>query len=69
MLQELHHEHTRIGEQHGNETCMNHGTPISNNTHLFAIYRMGYHSRMTGHGFRGVVSTTLHEQGYENEQR
>lgn len=41
--------------------------PISNNTLLFAIYQMGYHSRMTGHGFRGVASTILHEQGYEHE--
>jgi integrase len=40
--------------------------PISNNTLLFSIYRMGYHSRMTGHGFRGVASTILHEQGYEH---
>lgn len=34
---------------------------ISNNTVLYALYRMGYHSRMTGHGFRGVASTALHE--------
>lgn len=25
---------------------------------------MGYKGRMTGHGFRGVASTILHEQGY-----
>ena len=25
---------------------------------------MGYHSRMTGHGFRAVASTTLNELGY-----
>lgn len=40
------------------------GKSMSNNTILYAIYRMGYHSRMTGHGFRGVASTILHEQGY-----
>ena len=45
----------------------NAGQPISNNTLLFAIYRMGYHSRMSRHGFRGVASTILHEQGYERE--
>ena len=28
---------------------------------------MGYHSRMTGHGFRGIASTILHEQGYPHE--
>ncbi len=41
--------------------------PMSNNTILFALYRMGYHSRMTGHGFRGIASTILHEQGYPHE--
>lgn len=41
--------------------------PMSNNTLLFALYRMGYHSRMTGHGFRGMASTILHEQGYPHE--
>ena len=38
--------------------------PMSNNTLLFALYRMGYRGRMTGHGFRGVASTILHEQGW-----
>ena len=37
---------------------------MSNNTLLFALYRMGYRGRMTGHGFRGVASTILHEQGW-----
>jgi len=41
-----------------------HDKPMSNNTILFALYRMGYHSRMTGHGFRGVASTVLHEVGH-----
>jgi integrase len=41
--------------------------PISNNTILFALYRMGYHSRMTGHGFRGMASTILHENGFPHE--
>lgn len=41
--------------------------PISNNTILYALYRMGYHSRMTGHGFRGVASTILHEKGFPHE--
>lgn len=38
--------------------------PISKNTILFALYRLGYHSRMTGHGFRAVASTILNELGY-----
>jgi hypothetical protein len=37
--------------------------PMSNNTLLVASYRMGYRSRMTAHGFCGVASTILHEQG------
>jgi integrase len=39
-------------------------TPMSKNTILFALYRMGYHGRMTGHGFRALASTTLNEMGY-----
>jgi integrase len=39
-------------------------SPMSKNTVLFALYRMGYHSRMTGHGFRALASTTLNEMGY-----
>jgi integrase len=41
-----------------------HEKPMSNNTILGALKRMGYLHRMTGHGFRGVASTILHEQGY-----
>lgn len=41
--------------------------PMSNNTILFALYRMGYRSRMTGHGFRGVASTILHEKGWPHD--
>jgi len=37
---------------------------MSNNTLIYALYRLGYHSKMTGHGFRGIASTILHEQGY-----
>lgn len=38
--------------------------PMSGNTLLFALYRMGYRGRMTGHGFRGVASTILHERAW-----
>jgi len=41
-----------------------HSKPMSNNTILKALERMGYKGRMTGHGFRGMASTILHEQGY-----
>jgi integrase len=44
-----------------------HEKPMSNNTILYALYRMGYHSRMTGHGFRGVASTILHELGHRHD--
>lgn len=37
---------------------------MSNNTVLYALYRLGYRGRMTGHGFRGVASTILHEKGW-----
>jgi integrase len=38
--------------------------PMTENTVLFALYRMGYHGRATGHGFRATFSTILHEQGF-----
>jgi integrase len=41
--------------------------PMSNNTILKALERMGYKGRMTGHGFRGLASTILHEQGYTHD--
>lgn len=37
---------------------------MSNNTILKALERMGFKGRMTGHGFRGIASTLLHEKGY-----
>ena len=41
--------------------------PMSNVTILQALKRMGYKGQMTGHGFRGLASTILHEQGYAHE--
>ncbi len=38
--------------------------PMSENTVLFALYRMGYHGRATGHGFRTTFSTILNEAGF-----
>jgi integrase len=38
-------------------------SPISKNTLLFALYRLGYRGRMTGHGFRSVASSVLNESG------
>jgi integrase len=36
--------------------------PLSENTMIYALYRMGYHSRQTVHGFRGLASTWANEQ-------
>lgn len=41
--------------------------PMSNNTILAALKRMGFKGRMTGHGFRGLASTILHEQDWPHE--
>ena len=41
--------------------------PMSNNTILKGLERMGYKGRMTGHGFRGLASTILHERGYQHD--
>ena len=47
----------------------NHSTakPMSSNALLCVIRTMGYNGKMTGHGFRGLASTTLHEQGYKHD--
>lgn len=39
------------------------GKPISENTMLYGLYRLGYHGRATIHGFRGLASTVLNESG------
>jgi integrase len=38
--------------------------PLSENTLLYAMYRMGYHNRATVHGFRAAFSTIANEAGY-----
>jgi integrase len=47
-----------LPNQHKPDACM------SENTMLYALYRMGYHSRATGHGFRATASTILNEKGW-----
>ncbi len=42
----------------------NPATFMSENTMLYALYRMGYHSRATGHGFRSTASTILNEHEF-----
>ncbi len=51
-------EHVFPNEHHP-RNCM------SENTILFALYRMGYRGRATGHGFRATASTILNEQGWD----
>lgn len=52
-----------------------HGSPLvfpaptrsrvtSENTFLYAVYRMGWHTKATVHGFRGTASTVLKEAGF-----
>ena len=38
---------------------------MSENTMLFALYRMGYHSKATVHGFRALFSTVANEAGHD----
>lgn len=38
--------------------------PMSENTVLYTLYRLGYHSRATGHGFRTAFSTWANEHGF-----
>jgi integrase len=61
-LEELHpltgYRRLLFPNQSNPQKCM------SENTLLFAMYRMGYHSRATAHGFRATASTILNEQGY-----
>jgi integrase len=44
------------------------GRPMSENAILAALRRMGYpKEEMTGHGFRSMASTLLHEQGWNHQ--
>lgn len=40
----------------------NHNKTMSNNTILMALDRMGYRSKMTGHGFRALAMSTIMEK-------
>lgn len=43
------------------------GTHIGRAALRYALCSMGYKGTMTGHGFRGVASTILHERNYNHE--
>jgi integrase len=38
---------------------------LSENTMLYAVYRIGFHKRSTVHGFRSLFSSTLNELGFD----
>ncbi len=40
---------------------------MSKGTMLQALYSMGYQGTMTGHGFRGLASTIMHESGFHTD--
>ncbi|WP_342588009.1 tyrosine-type recombinase/integrase [Pseudorhodoplanes sinuspersici] len=40
---------------------------MSNNTMLYALYRLGYHGRATTHGFRSLASTILNEHNFNRD--
>lgn len=43
------------------------GKAISENALIFAMYRLGYHSRATVHGFRSTASTWLNEREWNRD--
>ncbi|MBI2988743.1 MAG: tyrosine-type recombinase/integrase [Deltaproteobacteria bacterium] len=49
-------------------SARSHQRPMSENAILAALRRMGYtREEMTGHGFRSMASTLLHEQGWNHQ--
>ncbi|MBM9514370.1 tyrosine-type recombinase/integrase [Desulfogranum marinum] len=44
-----------------------HSKSLSENTMLYAMYRLGYHSRATVHGFRATFSTIANESGFDGD--
>ncbi len=65
LLERLH----RITGESGRLFPEDRGGPgvMSNNTILKALERMGYKSLMTGHGWRSIASTYLHEKNFNHE--
>ncbi len=43
----------------------NRNKPFSENTLLYAMYRLGYHGQACVHGFRALASTILNEKGFD----
>lgn len=62
----------RMGRMYGQEGLVFPGLrertkPLSENTMLYALYRLGFHSRATVHGFRASFSTIANEKGFDGD--
>ncbi len=62
----------RIGKLYGKNGLVFPGVrdnskQLSENTMLYALYRIGYHSRATVHGFRATFSTIANESGFDGD--
>ncbi len=62
----------RVGRLHGQEGYVFPGIrqnskQLSENTMLYALYRLGYHSKATVHGFRTTFSTIANESGFDGD--
>ena len=62
----------RVGKLYGKEALLfpgirDNSKQLSENTMLYAMYRLGYHSRATVHGFRAVFSTIANESGWNGD--
>lgn len=55
------------GSEYLLESPVKRGKPIADNSMLFALYRLGYRGKMTGHGFRALASTVLNQQSQFNK--
>ncbi len=61
----------QVGRLHGREGLVFPGRDgmksLSENTMLYALYRMGYHKKATVHGFRAVFSTIANESNFDGD--
>jgi len=62
----------RIGKLYGRDGLIFPGIrqnskQLSENTLLYALYRLGYHSKATVHGFRATFSTIANEAGFDGD--
>ncbi len=62
----------RVGRLYGKKGLVfpgirDHSKQLSENTMLYALYRIGYHSRATVHGFRATFSTIANESGFDGD--